>query len=608
MDPAIEDIVVLKFDLENQKKKSLINPVEYEFISSKTGKKLDMSVCTKNDVVISYSLFDILNNFRRGKIRNIEEIENDEEFDNILAKIQKQYEKAKRIKEEYDMDTFNINSTLYQDICMTFQVKGKDLTLEDRVDYLYPEYSLCEENCTYSHIDFELERVYCNCPLKTDFDLSREHKFVLNIYDNDEIISRQKGPTNFAVMKCMSRLKDSESFKKNAGFFFTLIIIILQIILLFITIFYNYKNLKAKINKNTINNNNDDDNDIEKELNVDTIDVRPKKNITNKKFNNIKNDVNIKTSERPLNSPPPKKRDLKVDKVSGNDMKLKNKVFEEKEKEKEKVVNDVNETINELSENNEDDLSDDSIPKDYFTSILDLVKDEEKLLRIKFESAVQADQSDIFIMLLTEICDKIYLIKTLCLLGKYDMFSIYFSLYLLYHLLLISFVTCFYNIKTIHNIYIMDDYPSVSHDLGYGLLSCLIVWVIYKIFLCLLNNDDIIKKYIRKRISSSSDSENVRKNNKKFNDLLCSIKTGMIVYFALQFVLAVVCLLYVTVFCAVYVGTKKKIFKSYGIALLEVVIIKIIYGIILGIIRKVGLSKQSAVTYKIVYYLDKFLH
>ena len=56
-----EEIVVLKFDLENQKRKSLINPVEYEFVNSKTGKKLDMSVCTKNDVVISYSLFDILN-------------------------------------------------------------------------------------------------------------------------------------------------------------------------------------------------------------------------------------------------------------------------------------------------------------------------------------------------------------------------------------------------------------------------------------------------------------------------------------------------------------------------------------------------------------------
>ena len=603
-----EDIVVLKFDLENQKKKSLINPVEYEFVSSKTGKKLDMSVCTKNDVVISYSLFDILNNFRRGKMRTIEEIESDEEFDNILAKIQKQYEKAKKIKEEYDMDTFNINSSLYEDICMTFQVKGRDLVLEDRVGYLYPEYSLCEENCTYSHIDFELERVYCNCPLKTDFDLSREHKFVLNENNSDVIMSRQKGPTNFAVIKCMSRLKESDSIKKNAGFFFTIIIIIFQVILLFITIFYNYKNLKAKINKNSVINS---DEDFEKEFNVEKIDVKPKKNITNKKINNFKNDVNIKTSERPLNSPPPKKRgDLKVDKVSGNDMKLKNKVFEEKEKEKEneKINNDINETINELSENIDDDFSDDSISKDYFTDILDSVRNEEKLLRIKFESAIQSDQSNTFIMILTEIWDKIYLIKTLCLLGKYEMFSIYFSLYLLYHLLLLSFIVCFYNIETIHNIYIMDNYPSISHDLGYGLLSCLIVWVIYKIFLCILNNDEAIKKYIRKRINSSNDSENVRKNNKKFNDLLCSIKTGMIVYFALQFVLAVVCLLYVTVFCAVYVGTKKKIFKSYGIALIEVVIIKIIYGIILGILRKVGLSKQNAVAYKIAYYLDRFLH
>ena len=75
-------------------------------------------------------------------------------------------------------------------------------------------------------------------------------------------------------------------------------------------------------------------------------------------------------------------------------------------------------------------------------------------------------------------------------------------------------------------------------------------------------------------------TEDVRKNNKKFNNLLCSIKTGMIVYFVIQFIFAVVCLLYVTVFCAVYEGTKKKVFKTYGIALVEVLIIKILYGII----------------------------
>ena len=599
-----DDIVVLKFDLENQRQKSLINPVEYEFVNSRTGQKLDMSVCTKNDVVISYSLFDILNNYRKGNGRKLEDLQSDNELDNILSNIQKQYEKAKQIKLDYDMDSFNINSSLYEDICMTFKIKGKDLVLEDRVGYLYPEYSLCEENCTYSHIDFEEERIYCNCPLKTDFDLLREHKFVLNIDNSDEITSRQKGPTNFAVMKCMSRLKETKSFSENAGFIFTIIIIIFQIILLFITIFYNYKNLKAKINRNSSIN----DDEIEKEFNVETIGVGNKKN-NQKKINNFINDVNIKTSERPLNSPPPKKRDIKMDKVIPADMKFKNKVLEDKEKEKEKVYNDGNETINELSENNEDDFSDDSISKDYFSGIIDSVKKEQRLIRIKFDSAIQSEQSNIFIIILTEIFDKIYLIKTICLLGKYDMFSIYFSLYLLYHLLLLSFVTCFYDIKTIHNIYIMGNYPSLSHDLGYGLLSCLIVWIIYKIFLCILNNDENIKKYIRKKINSSNDSENnSRKNSRKFNDLLCSIKTGMIVYFVIQFILAVVCLFYVTVFCAVYEGTKKKVFKTYGISLLEVLIIKIIYGIILGILRKAGLSKQNIMVYKIAFYLDKFLH
>ena len=600
-----DDIVVLKFDLENQRRKSLINPVEYEFVNSRTGQKLDMSVCSKNDVVISYSLFDILNNYRKVNGRKLEEIGSDNELDEILSKIQNQYEKAKLIKSKYDMDSFNINSSLYEDICITFQVEGKDLVLEDRVGYLYPEYSLCEENCTYSHIDFEQERIFCNCPLKTEFDLLREHKFVLNIENSDEIDSRQKGPTNFAVMKCMSRLKEEKSLSNNVGFFFSIIILLMQIILVFITIFYNYKNLKAKINRNSTLN----DDEVEKEFNVEAIEVGNKKKIPKKNINNINNDVNIKTSERPLNSPPPKKRDIKMDKVIPVDMKFKKKIFDQKEKEKEKTYNDGNETINDLAENNEDDYSDDSISKDYFSGIIDSVKIEQKLLRVKFESAIQADQSDTFIMILTEVFDKIYLIKTICLLGKYDMFSIYFSLYLLYHLLLLSFVICFYDIKTIHNICIMDNYPSLSHDLGYGLLCCLIVWVIYKIFLCILNNDEIIKKYIKKRINSSNYSENnVRKNNKKFNDLLCSIKTGMIVYFVIQFIFAVVCLLYVTVFCAVYEGTRKKVFKTYGIALLEVLIIKIIYGIILGILRKVGLSKQSKIIYKIVYYLDKLLH
>jgi len=597
-----EEIVVLKFDLENQRRKSLINPVEYEFVNSRTGKKLDMSVCKKNDVVISYSLFDILNNFKKVIGRKVEEITDDNEFDAILSTIQKQYQKAKKIKSEYDMDSFDINSALYEDICMTFEVQGKDLVLEDRVGYLYPYYSLCEENCTYSHMDFELERIYCNCPLKDNLDLSREHKFTPNINNSEEIMIRQKGPTNFPVVKCTSRLKERKTFTDNEGFYFSIVILFLQVVLLFLTIFYNYKNLKAKINRNSSNNEIGSEG-IEKEFNIEEIDVGHKKK--NPKQIKNKKEKNIKSSERVLNSPPQKKRNIKIDKVVPSDMKFKNKEIGEKEN----IPNDANETINDLDGNFDDNSSEDSISKDYFLGILDSIRQEQKSLRIKYEAAIQREKSDSFIIILTEIFDKIYLIKTLCLLSKYDMFSIYFSLYLLYHLLLLSFVTCFYDIKTIHNIYIKDNYPNIGYHLGYGIVSCLIVWVIYKIFLCILTNDDKIQRYIKKRIDSSNDSEsNVRRNSRKFNDLLCSIKTGMIVYFVIQFIFALVCLLYVTLFCAVYVGTKTQVFKTYAIALLEVLIIKIVYGIILGILRKVGLSKRSRIAYQIAYYFDKLLH
>ena len=136
------------------------------------------------------------------------------------------------------------------------------------------------------------------------------------------------------------------------------------------------------------------------------------------------------------------------------------------------------------------------------------------------------------------------------------------------------------------------------------------IWVIYRIFLCLLNNDNIIEKYLRNRINTNNDSEseNIRLNKRKYNHLLCKIKCGMIAYFIIQFILVFACSIYLTMFCVVYIGTKKRIFETYGIALVEVIIIKITYGLILGILRKIGLYKQISIIYKIAYYLDKVFY
>ena len=603
-----DEIIVVKYDLENQNKKSLVKPVEYEFINSRTGQILDMSVCTKDDVVVSYSLSDILNYNVKNKKRKLENNEEngndenneiDEETENIILEIQKQYKKGKEIYLNYNMDTFNINSTIYNDMCYSFEIDGKDLVLEDRVKYLYPYYSLCEANCSYSYTDFELERIFCNCPLKSEFDLKRERKFIINPNNIDEIISKQNGPTNIPVLKCISKISENNKINKNGGFFYSLIIMIFEIGLLFITIFYNYKIFKNKIIKNIINNNNE-----EKEINIE-INENGKREI-NKNYKN--NDIIYKTSERSLDAPP--KKPTKNKEIKLNDIKLEKKKDKDEINEKYEINNkEIDGTETEDPRFNGEENSNNSFTKDYQLGILNEIKKEEKLLRIKYELAIQKDKSDVFIVLLTEICDKIYLFKILCLLPKYNMFSINMSLYLLYHLLLLTFVTFFYDIKTIKKIWNTENYPDLNYDLGYGLLSCLIIWVIYRLFLCFLNNENIITKFIKRNIFKNNNSDNnFNENNKKFNKLLYKIKKGMIIYFVIELIFALFCLLYLTAFCAIYTGTKNKIFKTYGIALVEVLIIKIIYGIILGIFRKVGLYKKIKILYKIAYYFDKFIY
>lgn len=100
-----------------------------------------------------------------------------------------------------------------------------------------------------------------------------------------------------------------------------------------------------------------------------------------------------------------------------------------------------------------------------------------------------------------------------------------------------------------------------------------------------------------------------RKNNikKKYDSVTWKVKFKVIVYSIIEFLLLGFCFIYFVSFSTVYTGTMSKVFKAYGIALIEVLIIKIIYGIILGILRKVSLAKQKKTLYDVVLFMDTYL-
>ena len=612
---SIEDIVVVKLDLKSKNKKLIVNPVEYEFINSKTGKVLDASVCEKNEVVISYPITYIFK-----KLRNLEDEEKNEE--EIKKEILDKFNKGKELNlKDKSIDTFNFNSSIYSDICFPIQIDGKDLVLEDRIQYLFPNYSFCESVCTYDYTDFEGERIYCNCSIKTGIDIQRDHGIQIYQINKNEIENNQKGPTNIPVLKCISKAK----IAGNAAFYYCLIFIFIEIALLFVVIFYGISNLINKIKRKIITNKDEDKNTINKIVynNSENDKIKENKNDKTFKYRNDNNDNDndsnrnsnsntrrkMKSNEKKNKSNPPKKTKGEDTEENEEDEKDIEGVITIK-KQKDKRSTELKEKQIKIDEkNNYDDLSEhyeSEINKylqkngiDTQMGFFQSMKQEEKLLRTKYNYSLQNDNFDSIIVVLTSIFDKIYIIKILLLPAKFDIIPLMFSLYLLCHMILLTFLAFFYDIKTIKKIYQNEDYPNSNYYLLYGFVANIIVWIIFKLFCCLLNNE-----YKTKKISNIKDKN---KKNEKYNRIIYKIKRNMIIYLVLQFLLILFCSFYLITFCGIYLGTKKLIFQSYGIALVEIIIIKIIYGFILGILRKVSLYKEISILYSFALIFNKYI-
>ena len=274
-------------------------------------------------------------------------------------------------------------------------------------------------------------------------------------------------------------------------------------------------------------------------------------------------------------------------------------INEEKIYKRENLKNYIINDLDELEEDKENKKT---------KSFLDDIKLEQRLLTKDFNFVIDKNENGIFTFILAEIFDKIYIIKNILFLRKYEIMFLNLSVYVLYHVMLLGILAMFYDIKTIKNIWNKENYPGMGLYLGYGLASILISWILYIIFLCLLSNKGKYNEILIIRKSKKKNKENkAQLINKKINLLISKMKTKMIIYFIIQFILIILFFIYLVTLCAVYSATSNKIFSSYGIAILEIILLKIIYGLILGILRYSSLSSQNKGLYNFVIFFDKYL-
>ena len=194
--PSEEILTFLQMEIYNNKDASLVNQVEYQVYN---GNKtlLDLSVCNNTEIQIYYSLKD-----------NLLDIDYISSF------------------KDSGVDILNINDSFFNDICHPYSDSKDDLVLEDRIKYIYQNYSLCDGDCIYNEFNVQYNTILCDCKVKLNLSTD-ESQLNFEQFDDIEIES------NFGLIKCYELVFSLEGKLNNIGFWIFLVLIIAHIPLLF---------------------------------------------------------------------------------------------------------------------------------------------------------------------------------------------------------------------------------------------------------------------------------------------------------------------------------------------------------------------------------------
>ena len=112
-------LTFLQLEIDNDDSKSLINQVEYLTYNNQK-EILDLSLCKDINIQIHYAIKDNIN-LDKQSISSFKDI---------------------------GIDIFDIQDKFFNDICNPYSDSNNDIILQDRINYIFQNYSLCDEGCT----------------------------------------------------------------------------------------------------------------------------------------------------------------------------------------------------------------------------------------------------------------------------------------------------------------------------------------------------------------------------------------------------------------------------------------------------------------------------
>ena len=530
-----ESLIILQMDIN--RKDQLTNQIEYQLFFN-NGSEVNLSLC-KNVKI------NIISNVNTTSINDLNT--------------------AKKIYENKGYDIFNYNDSFYNDICTPFTSENKtDLTLNDRKNLIYGNYSFCEDNCTYNGYNFEENTVNCSCDVKEEvtedysqFNVHTFSKKVFNIFSD----------SNFKVIKCYNLVFSVYTLKKNIGSHMIISLGIIQIILVIFFfrnphteknhIYGTISKIQNEIKKDNNNNNINIDNSANKKLNT-SISVMNKLNKTN----------------------------------SNND-----EVFKKKD-----VVKYVSVVINNYKKNNANKIykyksKDNNLPisKKSSEKFQEKIKIEEKekfsekqMNNFTFEEAIKYDKRDF----IDYYSDKLKLEQTFIFTfftTDHNNKHLKIILFVFYISMFISFNALFFSDSNISHI----NQKSGKYDFIYFLPKSIASSLFCAIINALLKLLALNEKRRLKNLDEYIKFQRIK-------------KIKLVFFFSFQLIFFSAFWYFTSAFCIVYHNTQKHLIKDSLVSFLISMILPFFLVVISGMFRIIGIKRKNKILFKIANFIEIF--
>ena len=474
----------------------------------------------------------------------------------------------KKVNLTQDIDEYNSSSKYYNDICFISESNNAyDICLKDKQNnYVKNNMSICEINCDFISYNYETQKAVCSCDIKTEIpfmnDIKFDKKLLLKKFIDFNNIA------NIQMIFCYKNIFKIKRILKNYGCFIFVSFIAINIGLIFLFYFLDYKKLLNDINK----------------IKIFVLNNKKKTKDKNKKNNILKTKTNIK-----------RKGKIKFE-TNSNEKSIKTLIKLEKKTKKNNNQYNTTKEKNIFSINNKNKKSNKHRKKKILShkikNVHEINLNYSELNSLNYRKALVLDKRT-YIQYYISLLKTNHNLLSIFYSGDYNSRMMKISIFLFNLSSDITVNALFFNDSTMHKIYIEQG----SYNIVYQLPQIIYSMLISTALNCLINllglSEDIILDFKKAK----------KHINKKYMRLIKILKIKFGLFFLANFLLLLLFGYYITCFCGIYKNTQFHLLKDSILSLISSLITPLFIYLIPGIFRIAALKKKK----KLLYSFSKIL-